>query len=82
MRGEQAFDDRLEGLKAFLERAMLIVSGAMATLFALRLAEAPDLRAAMGWVLAVAGVVIVLWAVVARVLGHRRYRARTRAGAG
>lgn len=82
MRGEQAFDDRLEGMKAFLERAMLIVSGAMATLFALRLAEAPDLRAAMGWVLAVASVLIVLWAIVARVLGHRRCRARTRGGAG
>lgn len=74
MRGEQAVDVMLEGLKAFLERAMLILSGAMATLLALRLAEAPDLRAALGWVLGVGVVLIVLWAGVARLLGHRRHR--------
>lgn len=72
--GAEAVDAMLEGLKAFLERAMLILLGAMATLFALRLAEAPDLRAALEWVLGVGGVLIVLWAGVARLLGHRRHR--------
>lgn len=82
VRGEQASGDMLEGVKTFLERAMLTALGAMMTLSALRLAEAPDLRAAMGWMLAAGGVLIVLWAGVARVLARRRYRERTQEGTG